>query len=235
MYQFKSRVRFSEVDSNQKLTLHAILNYFQDCSIFHAEHIGAGISVLAEHGHIFYLTSWQIVVDRYPALGEEISVGTWSYGFRGFYGYRNFTIEDASGTVIAYANTIWTFMSVKDLTPVRIPVPVQKAYTFEPAYPMENAPRKIRVPEGGIQMEPVAVHKFQVDINQHMNNTQYVLIAQEYLPENTDVKQLRADYRKSAALKDTIYPLVVSEDNRTIVSLNDSNGNPYAIIEFTRR
>ena len=40
IYQFDSRVRYSEVDENRRITLLSILNYFQDCSSFHSEKIG---------------------------------------------------------------------------------------------------------------------------------------------------------------------------------------------------
>ena len=40
MYQFKSRVRYSEINSEQQLTLSALLDYLQDCCTFESE--GAG-------------------------------------------------------------------------------------------------------------------------------------------------------------------------------------------------
>ena len=46
MYQFKSRVRFSEVDSQLHMTLPSIINYFQDCSTFHSDSNGYGIEVM---------------------------------------------------------------------------------------------------------------------------------------------------------------------------------------------
>ena len=40
MYEYDSRVRLSEVDQHQRMTLNAVLNYFQDCSSFHSEDLG---------------------------------------------------------------------------------------------------------------------------------------------------------------------------------------------------
>ena len=34
MYQFESRVRYSEVDSERHLTLPAVMDYLQDCCTF---------------------------------------------------------------------------------------------------------------------------------------------------------------------------------------------------------
>ena len=43
MYTFESRVRYSEVDHTELITLPAIINYFQDCSTFQSEDLGVGI------------------------------------------------------------------------------------------------------------------------------------------------------------------------------------------------
>lgn len=50
MYTFESRVRFSEVDHTEMLTLPSLVNYFQDCSTFQSEDIGLGIDVLKGQG-----------------------------------------------------------------------------------------------------------------------------------------------------------------------------------------
>ena len=34
MYTFDSRVRYSEIGEDKKLTLNSLLNYFQDCTTF---------------------------------------------------------------------------------------------------------------------------------------------------------------------------------------------------------
>ena len=42
MYSFESRIRYSEVDQNQELSVTGIINYLQDCW-----HIGSGYSDMA--------------------------------------------------------------------------------------------------------------------------------------------------------------------------------------------
>ena len=93
IYQFDSRVRYSEVDENRRITLLSILNYFQDCSSFHSEKIGVGIDYLKEKQCAWVLSSWQIVLGELPVFGQEITVQTWPYSFKGFLGERNFCIR----------------------------------------------------------------------------------------------------------------------------------------------
>ena len=78
MYSFESRIRYSEVDQNQELSVTGIINYLQDCSTFQSEDLNLGVTYLQEHHRAWWLSSWQIVIERYPRLGEEIIVSTWS-------------------------------------------------------------------------------------------------------------------------------------------------------------
>ena len=109
MYSFESRIRYSEVDQNQELSVTGIINYLQDCSTFQSEDLNLGVTYLQEHHRAWWLSSWQIVIERYPRLGEEIIVSTWPYDFKGIYGYRNFTICDKKGHYLVKANSIWFF------------------------------------------------------------------------------------------------------------------------------
>ncbi len=107
MYSIKERVRYSETDKSGHLTLTGIVNYFQDCSTFQSEDLGVGMEFLKEHHHGWILSAWQVVVERYPKLCEEIEVSTWPTAFNGLYGTRNFVMKDKDNKCVAYANSIW--------------------------------------------------------------------------------------------------------------------------------
>ncbi len=235
MYHFSSRVRFSEVDCNQELTLHSILNYFQDCSTFHSEATHMDITELTEYGYAWILASWQVVINRKPKLGEVITAKTWPYNFKGSIGYRNFTLEDADGNVCAYANTLWTFLNLETMHPARILPDVVEAYPLSPQFPMETAPRKIVLAGDETAVSPITVQKFQIDVNQHVNNSMYILMAQEYLPADFNILQMRTEYKNAAMLGDVIYPSIIQADQLFQVVLRNAEGLTYATVEFTRR
>ena len=86
MYSFNSKVRYSEVGEDKKLSLNGIINYFQDCSTFQSEELQVGVGVLEKLHRVWVLSSWQIVVERYPDLCEEITISTWPYYFQSFCG-----------------------------------------------------------------------------------------------------------------------------------------------------
>ncbi len=113
MYTFESRVRYSESDESGRLSLEGALNYFQDCSTFQSEDLGMGFSSLREKRRAWWLSSWQVVFHRRPSFGERIRISTWPHGFRGIYGYRNFTIADEAGEYLAQADSCWFFYDLE--------------------------------------------------------------------------------------------------------------------------
>lgn len=232
MYTIDSRIRFSEIDHTRKITLPAIINYFQDCSIFQSEEIGYGFEYLKEHHTAWVLSSWQIEIRRYPVLGEEIHVSTWATGFKGICGDRNFCMTDADGEIVACANSLWVYMDLKKGRPVKPPKEEIAAYGVSEPIEMESVSRKIEPVKEAVELPSFPVRKYHIDTNEHVNNCQYVQMAKEALEDGKEVKRMRAEYKKSAVYKDTIFPRVGTQEDRTVVELCDEAGKPYAVVEF---
>lgn len=231
-YTFDSKVRFSEVDHTGRITLPGIINYFQDCSTFQSESIGLGVDYFAEHNRAWVLTYWQVVIEEYPRLAQEINIATWATEFKSMLGKRNFCMTDAEGKKLAYANSVWAYMDMKKGRPVRPSAEEVEPYGSGEPLEMDYQPRKIKLPESAVKKEPFAVRKYHIDTNEHVNNCQYVQMALEVLPEETRVRQIRVEYKKSAVLGDVIFPKVAREEKRIVTELCDENGKPYAVIEI---
>ena len=232
MYQFDSRIRYSEVDKECNLTLTAMMNYFQDCSVAHSESLDRGVRYLSENHMAWVLSSWQICCDNMPRLFDEVTVSTWAYDMKAFYGYRNFTMDRKNGERLAYANSVWVLVDTLTGRPVKVPEDIINEYGTSPQLEMECSSRKIEVPadmEAGAEM---VVPKFFIDSNQHMNNEKYVAIAQELLPAEFKIKELRVEYKKEAKLGDAIRSSVKKTDEGIVAVLADTEDKPYAVVQF---
>ncbi|MBQ8280481.1 MAG: acyl-[Roseburia sp.] len=236
MYQFKSKVRYSEVNSDKVLTLAALTDYLQDTCTFQSEGLGAGMDFLRARKEAWILSSWEIVIKDMPKVCDEISVGTFPCSFKGFYGHRNFVVTDASDKVVAFANSLWVYINYETKKPARIPEEVARAYDEVIGEPIDFdwSDRKIKIEGEGVEGEPVAVHSFFIDTNEHMNNGKYIMVAEEYLPEGFKVERVRAEYRNAAVLGDILYPVVYTQENSITVVLNDEEKKPYAVIQFVK-
>ena len=68
------------------------------------------------------------MVDRYPGLCEKVQTGTFPYAFKGFLGYRNFTMTDSEGAYLARANSLWTLLCTDTEKPAMPPKEMIEAY-----------------------------------------------------------------------------------------------------------
>ena len=183
------------------------------------------------------MNSWQIVIEKYPAMGEEITVGTQAYGFEKMFGYRNFLITDSSGECVAKANSIWVLMDLKKNRPMIVTPEIGDVYGVHDPLEMDYAPRKIKLPESGEKQDGFLVKEYHLDTNHHVNNRQYVQMATEYLPHmESEIKELRAEYRKQAVLGDKIIPVVYTVNSKEIVvALDGEDQKPFAVVQFFLR
>ena len=234
MYFFDSRVRYSETDEEGKLGIPGIVDYFQDVSTFQSEDLGLGVEYLKGLGLVWVMSAWQIVIHSYPRLGDRIRVGTFPYEFKGFMGLRNFFLDGEDGQRMAEANSVWTLMNLEKGIPARPTAEMIGRYVLEERLPMDYASRKIAVADKGEAKEPFTVGMQHLDSNHHVNNGQYIHMAMKYLPEDFAVGQMRAEYKKSALLHDTVHPFVGLGEGTVTVSLCDGQDSPYAVVEFAR-
>lgn len=233
MYSYESRIRYSELDKTGHLKIEALLDYFQDCSTFHSQDLGVGVNYLKEKNLVWVLSSWQIVVERYPQLGEMVTIATAPYDFKGFIGYRNFWMVDKEGSRIACANTIWSLIDIEKGKPVRPSEEMLEKYVLDEKLDMEYAPKRIAIPEELIKGEPMVIRPHHLDTNYHVNNGQYVRIALDSLARECQVKQLRTEYKKQSYLGDVLVPYISStEDGKHVIVLKDTEENISCVVEI---
>lgn len=232
MYSFTGRIRYSECDHEKKLSLPALINYFQDCTTQHSEDIGMGFDYMEPLNVVWVLAAWQIVIHRFPKLGETVEIGTLPYDFKGYVGLRNFFLKSGDGELLAVANSQWTLISTDTMKPMKATEKMLEAYVVEPKLEMDYAGRKITVPDSCRREEPFQVQRHHLDTNNHVNNGQYVVMAAAFIPEGREIGQMRAEYKVQARLGDTIVPMVSVADDVACVSLQNEEGQVFCNIEF---
>lgn len=226
------RVRFSEIGEQGYLSLHHLINYFQDCSTFHLEDLGLGSEYFKSQDLAFYVLSWQIEINRLPTLGEKIKVGTQIYDCKGVFGYRNYFLLTEDDEILAYANLCGCFINSRTGSFAKLSPKEIAKYPIEEKYEMEYLPRKIKAPKPEKVFDAIDIYQYQIDTNGHVNNSQYVAIASEYLPQSVCVKQLRVDYKKAVKLGDVLIPTLTKQEDIYYVTLCDQDLNPCVIVAF---
>lgn len=231
MYKMEGRVRYSECAADNRIKIPAIINYFQDCTTDNSEQIGVGHDFLVERKRAWILNSWQVEIKRRPEVRESIEVSTWATGFKGVFGPRDFYLKTKNGEELACAHSLWVYIDTETGRPVKPTEEEIAVYEVGEPIPMEQVSRKIKLPEQATWVDTFPVHKYHIDTNHHVNNSKYVEMACEVLPEDFQVKKLRVEYKKAAVLGDEIRLKHAVEKDRIVAELCDEEDNTYAIVE----
>ncbi|MBS5449990.1 MAG: acyl-[acyl-carrier-protein] thioesterase [Coriobacteriia bacterium] len=248
MYSFTSRVRYSEVDETGTLSIAAMLNYLQDCSLFQSEGFGVGATHAQQVGRRWLLANWGVEIAELPHFTDEIVVSTWATGFESLFAHRNFMITRPDGTELVRADTRWFMYDDALARPIRPPAEEIEPYRgdLENDAPLDMPPlqRRISVDGPGEVLTPLVVSAAHIDTNHHVNNAQYVAMALGVLPEgiSSRVHRLDVQYCTAARLGDVVIPVVHEIEGGSIVQLCASAeaadacptpGAPYAVVRVT--
>lgn len=232
MYEFTSRIRYSEVKPDGKLSVLGLVNRMQDCTVFHSIEVGRGPDVWLRESVGWVIVAWQIVIFREPSIGERITTRTLPYRFRGFEANRHFILLDEQGETVAMAGSHWAYFDMAAGRPIRIPQVEQEAYGTDAPLDMKAAPRKITIPEGDVEVMPAfEIHAVSLDTNGHVNNARYVEMALSYLPPEFPIREIRVQYIRQAMLGDVLVPKVWHDEKSYVIWL-ECDGQPCAVTEF---
>lgn len=233
IFETEGKIRYSETDSDGKLTIDALVNYLQDVTMLHSEAVGMGASEIARTGRVWFLSTWQIDISDVPGMYDNIRIKTNPYEFKGFFGNRNVWIENEKGDIIVKANAIWIYLDAGTKVPVRVTEEAAGAYLpFEPRLDMEYTSRKIPMPKDFIPLPVIPVREDNLDTNKHVNNCQYIKTAMIAADVYRMPVRLRAEYKRSALPGDVFHPFVHREESLVCVDLRNETGESFATVLF---
>jgi acyl-ACP thioesterase len=233
MFEIRRELGRSSVGVDSTLSLDAMADILQDCSIFHVDSMKSQKEYMKRnHIEIFY-ASRQIDIIRLPVYHENITVKTWIFDCKRPYAYRNTIILDKDEKVCIASFSIGAFVDTHTGKAVLMPKEFVTQILTEQKYPMQYLDRKIALPDiEPKEAEPVVVLKAHMDFNKHVNNAKYITIAQEYMPEGYTCGRMRAEYKIPAKYKDVMIPKIYHMQYTVIVDLCSVDGNSYATVEF---
>ncbi len=232
MYSFNSRVRYSEVGVNGRLTISAAIDYMQDCTTFHSESLGLGVEVLKGYNRAWFLNSWHIIIHELPKIAEDIVIKTWPTEFKSFMGLRNFEISSPEGVPYVQAESLWVYVDTKSGRPVKPTAEEISRYeTFQPL-DLGKFERKIKLPEGMEEFSPLTIRKYQIDTNGHVNNCEYARMAEEYIPDDRSIREINIEYKTSSYYGMKLIPKVSIDNNTVYVTLTDGMGKLCSALKF---
>ncbi len=174
IYKEELLIRTAQCDLNGQWRPSAILESMQETAGVHAELIGVGRNALLAKNVVWVLTRIEVVMDRYPSIGELITIETFPMAVRRFFFPRYFIFRDEQGVEIGRAATLWALL---DISTHRMAAPASLNLLFpdnsDLLAPL-GLPATVAEVSAVAESSEFAPVYTDIDVNGHVNNTRYM-------------------------------------------------------------
>jgi len=229
IFTYEYKTRYTDVGSDNKLTLKALVATLQQAAISHSEQAGYGVNHIDKTHLAWLLLDWKVQVISYPHSNETLTVKTWPRVFDKLYSYRDFEVFDSNNNLIAIASSKWFAIDTETKRIRKLTPEITEAYG-EPVTKsvFENAfEEKLKVPEVLNLNFNYKIQRRDIDTNGHVNNLNYIDFALETLDEevykNNTFHNLEVIYKKEIKLCKKINCYYSFESNKHIVTIKSEN------------
>jgi len=193
----KFRIRTYECGADGKVKIFSLMQYLQEIAALHAEQLGLGFDKLSEMGGYWVLSNIRIEISRLVGREDLVTLKTWPSGYSRTIATREFVGTDQNGAELFRAGSEWMVINkqtnrLKNLFKLDLNLPK----TGTKALPDEL---KRLEPNGDYnQIDAVRVPRSAIDLNGHVNNTEYVRWGMDALSRtfklNENIRCVQATY-----------------------------------------
>ena len=160
-----------QVDGNIKIA--SLMQYLQEVAALHAEQLGLGLGRLNEiHGY-WVLSNVRIEIARLPKWNDAVVIKTWPSGYTRLIAAREFVGRDQDDGELFRAGSQWMVLDKKNNRPKNLfHLGLSLPKTGPKAIPGKL--KRLEPQNSYSQVERVRVPYSSIDLNGHVNNTEYV-------------------------------------------------------------
>jgi medium-chain acyl-[acyl-carrier-protein] hydrolase len=216
-------VKTYDCQPNGEVKISSLMQYLQEIAARHAEQLGFGFRALNQFDSYWILSNIRIEIEKLPAWNDHLAIHTWPSGHSRLIATREFVADNKQGCEILKASSEWMILDKKSSKPKNL----TNLHLDLPKDERKVLPQKMKrlEPKNNYSfIERVRVPFSSIDLNGHVNNTEYVKWAIDALrrdfPFNQDIKTIQATYLSEVFEADEIDLFVNASSNELIYVLD---------------
>ena len=211
--------------------LPVICRFFQESAWHHARSVKQWYDDLLELGCFWVLSRLTLRMERYPLWGEKITVKTWGSGIDRLFALRDFIVHDGKNEIIGSARSAWLVVKEKTRKPQRLETLFAGSPVLADLRAFEELPEKLPAPENPTKGESFTVRYSDLDIQNHVNNSQYIEWCLDCFPPALQVshkpRRFSINFLAECAYGDAVSPL-------TELAPEGSRGDPAYLVSMRK-
>ena len=208
IWENKFRIRAFDVDSNGRLKVNTIIDYFQDAASNDAERLNFGYSNFVPRGLTWVLSWAKFEFINYPKFMDEVMIQTWGKKQFKLYSMRDYLLFNSKDEIICRGTSAWLLIDSKSLRPKILPQLFPEIKMLDSKDALSDLPQKI-IPSSETEIiYSTQIRYSDIDLNQHANNAKYIELMldcfdQEFHKKHT-MKTLTVSYNAQSKYGDEI-------------------------------
>ncbi len=183
IFREQLRIRYRDVNREGTVKAYSWFDFLQEIAADHAAALRFGYREMTDLGVFWVLARLRLRISRRVNVGDTLTLETWPGAFRRLFAARHFRFIAADGSEVAAASSQWMILSLDKQRPQRVELVGDRMPDTSdlPAY-FDFPSRLASVPaEGTARTFPVRYS--MEDVNGHLNNAQYMALAQDAVEE----------------------------------------------------
>lgn len=172
-YEETITLRTCDCDFCGRWRLSAILESMQEAAGAHSALLGCGRDDLLKNHTVWVLSRCELHMNRYPAIGEKITLRTFPMPVRRYFFPRYFVFTDQHGEAVGSAGSLWLLLDTR----TRHMLPPGDVARLIPDNTDLSVPMNLPATVGALQGDEFVSEYHPVysdlDVNGHVNNTKY--------------------------------------------------------------
>lgn len=173
-YREDVRILTKDCDLTGQWKPSAILEVMQELAGIHGTLIGVGRHALLQKGVVWVLTRVEVVMDRYPKIGDTVSIETFPMPVRRWFFPRYFIFRDEHGEEIGRAGSLWVLLDVNTRKMAKPDICAALMPDNSDLLAPLGLPATVAEVSGTLETGCHIPVYTDLDINGHVNNTKYM-------------------------------------------------------------
>jgi len=206
----------SDFDVTSNIKMHRLMELIQDAATSHADELGFGWDAMDNYGLFWILSKVKFALKK--PINRSIrsfKLYTWPIVANKRFIERRFAAVDVNGERLFDCSTIWMILNrdTRAFASQEVISRYYKADFDDTECACDTNYDRLRRDDSYVLQYQRQIRRTDLDINKHVNNTNYINFALDVLDEQEQVSAVEIVYHKELKLGDVVNVYAKREDN----------------------
>lgn len=234
------RTSFTQIGIYDVVTNKSILSILENIAGAHSAYVHYTFENLSKQNLTWVLLNWKLQVLKRIKADTNIKVQTWGRSATKIIVNRDFKVFDEEGTLCAIATSKWCLLDTTTGKIAKLPENIAEIYHGfhdESVFGIEDVPKLEEPKLEPLNVDSYKIRRFDLDLNKHVHNLNYLNIAYELLPEDvydgSELNNVEILYKRELKYGDIVKSYLYKQDDSYIIVLkSEDNSILHAIIKL---